>query len=72
MKSNKGITIVSLIIYIIVLTVVVGVVSTLTKYFYRNMDETTISNKTSEQYSRFIEYITDDINSRENRYSKCR
>lgn len=72
MKSNKGITIVSLIIYIIVLTVVVGVVSTLTKYFYRNMDETTISNKTSEQYSRFIAYITDDINSRENRYSKCR
>ena len=63
MKSNKGITLISLIIYIIVLTIVVGIISVFTKYFYKNTDETVISNKVSEQYTIFLSYITDDINS---------
>lgn len=62
MKSNKGLTLVSLIIYLIVLSVVIGTMSTLTKYFYRNSEETLITNNTAEQYSRLIAYITDDIN----------
>ena len=70
MKKNKGITIISLIIYIIVLSVVIGTTSILIRYFYRNTEETVISKKTSDQYSRFVAYITDDINSRKSR--KCR
>ena len=64
MKSNRGITIITLIIYIIVLTIVIGTASMLMKYFYRNTDETVINKNTSSQYSRFLAYITDDINSR--------
>lgn len=64
MKSNRGITIITLIIYIIVLTIVIGTASMLMKYFYRNVDETVINKNTSSQYSRFLAYITDDINSR--------
>lgn len=66
MKSNKGMTIISLLIYIIVLTVVIGTMSMIIKYFYKNMNETIISSDTSDQYSRFIAYISSDINSREN------
>ena len=66
MKSNKGITLISLIIYIIVLSIVVGTSSILIKYFYTNTEETVISKKTANQYSRFITYLTDDINSRKN------
>ena len=64
MKSNKGMTIISLIVYVIVLSIVIGTTSILIKYFYNNTEETVISKNTSNQYSRFVAYITDDINSR--------
>ena len=67
MKSNKGITIITLIIYVIDLTVVIGTASILMSYFYRYADETLISKDSTSQYSRFLAYITDDINSRQNR-----
>ena len=63
MRENKGITLTSLIIYIIVLTTVIGTVAMITKYFKRNMNETIIANDLSEQYTRFTTYITNDINS---------
>ena len=64
MKSNKGMTIISLIVYIIVLSVVIGSISLFIKYFYNNTEEKIITKKTANQYSRFVAYITDDINSR--------
>lgn len=67
MKTSKGITIISLIIYIIILTFIIGTTSMLIKYFYNNTQETVISKKTADQYSRFIAYLTDDVNSRKNR-----
>ena len=69
MKSNKGMTIISLIVYIIVLSVVIGTTSILIKYFYNNTEDMVISKKTPNQYSRFVAYITEDINSRQNK--KC-
>ena len=67
MKTSKGINIISLIIYIIILTFIIGTTSMLIKYFYNNTQETVISKKTADQYSRFIAYLTDDVNSRKNR-----
>ncbi len=64
MKSNRGMTIISLLIYIIVLSALIGSVSILIRYFYRNSNELIVSSKTSEQYTRFITYLTDDINSK--------
>ncbi len=72
MKNNKGITLVSVIIYIIVLTIVMGTVSFMMKYFYNNTDETIISANTSDQYSRFLAYITDDVNSRKSYECDCK
>lgn len=69
MKSNKGMTIISLIIYILVLSVVIGTTSIFIKYFYNNVDDTVISKKNSSNYLRFVEYITDDVNSRENNFN---
>jgi len=67
MKANKGITLISLITYVIILSIVIGTSSILIRYFYINTEETVISKKTADQYSRFITYLTDDINSRKNR-----
>ena len=66
MKSNKGITLISLIIYILILSIVIGSSSILIKYFYANTEETVISKKSTNEYSRFVAYLTDDINSRKN------
>lgn len=63
MKSNKGITLISLMIYIVVLAIVIGMVSLFTKYFYKNTEETVVSNNASIQYMNFLAYLVDDINS---------
>ena len=63
MKNNKGITLISVTIYIVVLVLIIGVISNFTKYFYRNTDEIVIDNNTSTQYSKLMSYIIDDINS---------
>ena len=64
LKSKSGISMISLMVYLIVLTVVIGTASMLMKYFYKNEKETTLSTKTSNQYTRFVTYITEDVNSR--------
>ena len=69
MKSNRGITIISLIVYIIVLSIVIGSTSMLIKYFYNNTEETVISKKTTDQYTRFMAYLTDEVNSRYNKWN---
>ena len=63
MKSNRGITLISLIIYVIVFTIVVATVSTISGYFMKNTDEIVISTDSSQQYTRFTTYLTKDINS---------
>ena len=67
MKSNKGITLVSLVVYVVVLSAIMGSMAVIQKYFYRNMDETIITNKLADQNSRFIAYLTDDVNSRKDK-----
>ena len=63
MKSNRGITLISLIIYVIVFTIVVATVSTISGYFMKNTDEIVISTDSSQQYTRYTTYLTEDINS---------
>ena len=64
MKNNKGITLVSLVIYLIVLTMLIGVSSLFMKQFYQNTNKYMITGDTSENYVRFMTYITKDINSK--------
>lgn len=63
MRSNRGVTLTSLIIYMIVFSIVIGTVATLSGYFTKNLDDVVISSDTSEQYTRLTTYITNDINS---------
>lgn len=63
MRSNKGITLTSLIIYIIVFSIVIGTVSMITGMFTSNFDYAIIESTSHEQYTRFTTYLTDDLNS---------
>ena len=71
MKSNKGITLTSLIIYVIGMLVVVAVISTLTAYFSKNID-TKNMNSTAIQYTKFSSVFSDEINIKGNTVVECK
>ena len=63
MKSNKGVSLISLTIYLIVLTILVGITAGITRYFFRNSNEAETSVEISKQYTRVLEYLIEDVNS---------
>jgi len=65
LKSSRGVTLTSLVIYIIGLVIVVGVMGTFTGYFYKNLSEVTIEQNSQEQYSKFLSYLTKDVNTKD-------
>lgn len=67
MKSNKGITLVSLIIYVIGMLIVIASVSTLTTFFYKNIDITNINSDTTTQYTKFVSIFSKEINTSGNK-----
>ena len=63
LKSDKGITLTSLVIYVIVLMIVLGLISGFMGYFYKNTNKITIKENYEEQYTRFLAYLIKDTNS---------
>ena len=62
MKNDKGITLTSLIIYVISMLVVVTTIATLTSFFYKNVDIDSLSKKSTEQYTNFSKLFAKEIN----------
>lgn len=62
MKSNKGVTFTSLIIYILGLITIVGIIGSFSGYFFNNVNTMILKNTTEEQYSKILSYLTKDIN----------
>ena len=63
LKSNRGVTLTALVIYVMGLAVVITLMAMILKYFYRNVNDVTISQNADEQYSKFLAYLTKDANS---------
>lgn len=63
MRQNKGITMISLIVYIIVFTMVIGTVAMITGNFTKNTDQVIISSKAPEQYEKLTTYLVNDMES---------
>ena len=66
MKSEKGVSLVSLIIYLIVMSITVGIVSRMSNYFYKNTEILDTSLTSSEEFLKFNTYITKEINEKGN------
>lgn len=62
MKNNRGITLTSVIIYVIGLIVVVGTISTITTYFYKNIKVDEINDNSNTQYTQFSSVFLKEIN----------
>ncbi len=71
MKDNRGITLTSLIIYVIGMVIVVSLIATLTTFFYKNVNVDNISKDTT-QYTKFSNLFLDEINKKDNEIVECK
>ena len=62
MKSQKGITLISLTVYVIVMAIVVGVVAIISTFFYSNMSDSTQDLNPITEYTKFNSFFTDEVN----------
>lgn len=62
MKSQKGITLISLTIYIIVMAIVVGVVAIISTFFYSNMNNSAQDLDPIAEYTKFNSFFSDELN----------
>lgn len=61
MKSQKGITLISLTIYVIGMTIVIGILATLSTFFYTNIPDMKDIDPIT-QYTTFNNYFSEEVN----------
>ena len=57
MKSEKGITLISLIFYILILTIITALVGTVSTYFYKNVSGINEDSKAVSTFNKFNMYL---------------
>lgn len=62
MKSEKGVALTSIIVYIIIMLVVIGIISIITAFFYNNVEEVGKNVNPSQEFTRFNGYFIEDLN----------
>ena len=62
MKSQKGITLISLTIYVIAMAIVVGVIAIISTFFYSNMEDTDNIVSPMTEYTKFNSFFSDEVN----------
>lgn len=66
-KSEKGITLASLIVYIIAMLITITIITVVTGYFSNNIDITVESYTYYSEYTKFESYFSEEINRQNNR-----
>lgn len=61
MRSQRGVTLISLIIYVIIMTFVIAMISRISSSFYSNMKEFDGESESAVAYSKFNMYFLNDI-----------
>ncbi len=67
MQTEKGITLISITIYIIVMLIMVSIITVLTSYFYKNVDIRSINEDLNQQYTKFNSYFIKEVNKKGNK-----
>lgn len=71
MKSQKGVTLISVAIYIVVMLAIVTVISRISTFFYKNVNNTTGQAGAYTEYTKFNNYMTKEINIKGNEVKSC-
>lgn len=61
MKSEKGITLMVLMIYVIVLCFVIGILATVSSFFYSNTSYLVENSEAISEYNKFNMYFIEDV-----------
>ena len=72
MKSEKGVTLISLTIYIIVFTIVIAVIGVVTGAFTKNIQKTNFFTDLLTEYTAFNSYFSEDVNHKGIKILECR
>ena len=67
MQTEKGLTLISVTIYIIVMLIIVSVITVLTSYFYKNVNIQSINQDLNQQYTKFNSYFIKEVNKKGNK-----
>lgn len=62
MKSERGITTISVTIYVIAMLLAVTIIGILTGFFYKNIQVSDDTNDINKQYTKFNAYFTEEVN----------
>lgn len=71
MRNNKGVTMISLITYIMGLTIVLALIATLTTFFFKNTSAKDLNSDTT-QYTKFSSIFLEEINNKNNSVIECK
>ena len=72
MKSQKGITLISLTVYIIALLVVIATLATLSGVFFSSYRNSSNKVPTLTEYTKFTSYISEEINKKDIQVAVCK
>ncbi len=72
MKSQKGVTLISLTIYVIVMVIVVSMVAVISTYFYTNVRSFSDSLDPVTEYTKFNGFFSDEVNHKNIKVLECK
>lgn len=61
MKSEKGVTLTSLVVYIAVLTIVLGTLTLISTFFFNNVNEIKNQEKHAPEFNKFAMFFIQDV-----------
>ena len=71
MKTQRGVTLTSLIIYIIGMVMIISIVSVLTTYFYKNVRSAISDIDPITEHTKFNSYFTNEVNKEKIKILEC-
>ena len=72
MKSEKGVTLISLTVYVIVMAIVVSIVAVISSYFYTNTQDINESIDPITEYTKFNTFFSDEVNHENIKVLECK
>lgn len=61
MKKQNGVTLISLTIYVIALAIIIGILATVTTFFYKSVDDTVLDIVPLTEFTNFNSYFTAEV-----------
>lgn len=71
MKTQRGITLISVVIYVIGMSLIVGIMAVITTNFYKNVNDNIKTLNPITEYTKFNSYFTSEVNTSNIKVIEC-